>query len=50
MHAIINDNDYLGRAVFSSGQARKACKGNIRHNIFFEKENKPISVDRFGFC
>ena len=47
----IDDNDSLGRAIFSSNDTRKAKNSKIRHNVFME--NKPeatISVDRFDFC
>ena len=49
MRKDIYDDDFLGRAVFSSGQINRA--GNrIRHYAFLEKENNPISVDRLGLC
>ena len=50
MRETINDADLLGRAIFSSGQAKRAIKGNIDFNIFFNKEIEFLSVDRFGFC
>ena len=50
MHTAINDEDLLGRAIFSSGQARQASRGNINFNIFFYKDSQSLSVDRFGFC
>ena len=46
----IEDTDLLGRAIFSSKEAKKANSGKIRSNVFTEKLNKNISVDRFGFC
>ncbi|MDE0518479.1 MAG: hypothetical protein OXH36_02835 [Bdellovibrionales bacterium] len=50
MHKNIHDDDFLGRAVFSSGQVKRAIRGNIDFNIFFYKESRSLSVDRFGFC
>jgi len=52
MRKSIKDNDRLGRAIFSSGQAKQATRGNIQHHVFLERENKPLSVDRLGlgFC
>ncbi|MCZ0933030.1 MAG: hypothetical protein OXJ52_07750 [Oligoflexia bacterium] len=38
------------KSYFSSGQAKRAIKGNIGFNIFFNKESESLSVDRFGFC
>ncbi len=49
MRKDIYDDDFLGRAVFSNGQISR--DGNkVRHRAFLERENNPISVDRFGFC
>ena len=43
----INDNDKLGRAVFSHGQARRSTLGNTDHKIFLVREGKQtISIDR----
>ena len=51
MRKNIKDDDFLGRAVFSSRRAaRAALKGCIAHDIFLEKEDRSLSVDRFGFC
>ena len=50
MRKTINDEDFLGRGIFSSGQAKRAIRGNIDFNIFFYKDSKSLSVDRFGFC
>ena len=51
MRKNINDDDHLGRAVFSSKQEKRARLGHIMHTIFLEKEgNNLLSVDRFGFC
>lgn len=51
MRKSINDDDLLGRAIFSSRQKKQALSGHIRHDIFLEKqENHSLSVDRFGFC
>ena len=46
----INDDDLLGRAVFSSGPARRASRGNVDFRIFFHEKDNSLSVDRFGFC
>ena len=47
----INDDDLLGRAVFSSKPAKKAAKGTVRDSVFLEKPGiVSLSVDRFGFC
>ena len=46
----IKDNDLLGRAIFSSTEAKRASSGKIRSYVFIEKPGKPLSVDRFGFC
>ena len=48
MLEIINDEDLLGRAIFSSSQAKRAIRGNIDFNIFLYKESNSLSVDRFG--
>ena len=51
MNQNINDDDLLGRAVFSGRQARKANRGVIEDSIFLEKPGSAsLSVDRFGFC
>ena len=51
IRTVIYDKDWLGRAVFSSKDAKQAIrKGQIRHKIFLEKSNKSISMDRFDFC
>lgn len=45
----IEDSDSLGRAVFSSGDAKDARKGKIRHKIFLENEEVDcLSVDRLA--
>ena len=46
----INDDDLLGRAVFSSKPAKRASRGNIDFNFFFHEKSNSLSVDRFGFC
>ena len=46
----INNDHLLGRAVFSKRRAVKAQSGSIRHDIFLEKLNKSLSVDRWGEC
>ena len=47
----INDSDLLGRACFSSKQAKRARLNHIQHDLFLEKEGvRSLSVDRFGFC
>ena len=44
----IKDNDFLGRAVFSSKQGTEK---RIKPNVFMEKEpSNSLSMDRFGFC
>ena len=50
MRKSINDNDWLGRAVFSSKEERRARSGHIMYTIFLEKKDRSLSVDRFGFC
>ena len=50
MRKNIKDEDFLGRGIFSSGQAKRAIRGNIDFHIFFYKGSKSLSVDRFGFC
>ena len=45
----INDDDLLGRGIFSSGHAKQASKGHIKYNVFLEKGNKSLSMDRFNF-
>ena len=42
----IEDDDLIGRAIFSSKQAKKT----IRPIVFIENINKTLSIDRFGFC
>ena len=43
----IDDNDFLGRAIFSSNQAKEP----IKRTVFMEKRSEAtISVDRFDFC
>ena len=50
MDQTINDDDLLGRAVFSSRQARKAKRGVVEDSIFLKKPGSvSLSVDRFGF-
>ena len=46
----IDDDDLLGRAVFSSRSAKRATKGKIDFRIFFHEKSDYLSVDRFGFC
>ena len=47
----IENNDLLGRGVFSEGRAKRAKNGNLTFDMFKEKHpSNPISVDRFGFC
>ncbi len=46
----IEDDDLLGRAIFSSREAKRATVGKIRSSVFTEKLNKSLSVDRFNFC
>ena len=44
----INDNDKLGRAIFSRGQAQRAILENTDHKIFLvQKGEQFISIDRF---
>ena len=50
MRKTIKDEDFLGRGIFSSRQAKRAFRGNIDFYIFFYKESESLSVDRFGFC
>lgn len=50
MRESISNEDFLGRGIFKSKQAKRATKGNIDFDIFFYKESKSLSVDRFGFC
>ena len=50
MRNSIEDNDLLGRAVFSNSRMKKAVKGHITHDIFLQKPGLALSVDRFGFC
>ena len=45
----IENDDYLGRAVFSSNAFHKERK-TIRHKVFLERPGCSISIDRFGFC
>lgn len=46
----IEDDDLLGRAIFSRKKARKARNGNVDFRDFFKPGSNKISVDRFGFC
>ncbi len=51
MRKNIKDNDLLGRAVFSRRRAKWAARDSyIAHDIFLEKKDRPLSVDRFGRC
>ena len=51
IRTVIDDEDLIGRAIFSSQFAKQAIRsGVIRYRVFLEKLNRPISVDRFGFC
>ena len=47
---IINNDDFLGRAILSSESEKRAIKGKIDFRIFFYEKNNSLSVDRFGFC
>ena len=51
INLIIKNDDLLGRAVFSSRQAKKAQKAKVENNVFLEKPgNLSFSVDRFNLC
>ena len=50
MRESVSNEDFLGRGIFSSGQAKRAIRGNIGFNVFFYKQGKSLSVDRFSFC
>ncbi len=47
----IENDELLGRGVFSERRAKLAEKGKLTFDRFKEKHPSiPISVDRFGFC
>ena len=50
MDQTIKNEDILGRAVFSSKQAKKASRGKMETSIFLERPGASLSVDRVGFC
>lgn len=51
MRESVNDDDFLGRAVFSGRAEKRARSGCIMHTVFLgQKGNNLLSVDRLGFC
>ena len=47
----IRDEEMLGRDVFSSGAARRACRGTIVRDVFLVRlEDDCVSVDRMDYA